>query len=217
MRKARQPGRPPLKADADLRGKMLDAALRLFSAHGIAPTSLRDIARAADVTPALLHYVFGSKPRLVETVIAERLLPVVGQMRDALQGNQGDSAALIAAFVRAAFALLDRHPWFPPLWAREVLSEGGALRELLIKRIAPMIPQQLARRFGAAQRNGEINPDLDPRLLVVSLIGLTLFPAASAPIWRSIFHAEDIDTETLRLHTIALLDRGVLMAPAAPP
>jgi len=211
-RKPRQPGRPPLKADAGLRGKMLDAALSLFSAHGIAATSLRDIARTAGVTPALLHYYFGGKPRLVDTVIAERLMPVVGQMRDALQGNDGDTAALIAAFVRAAFALLDRHPWFPPLWAREVLSEGGALRELLLKRIAPMIPQQLARQFGAAQRNGEINPDLDPRLLVVSLIGLTLFPAASAPIWRSMFRSEDIDTETLRLHTIALLDRGVLIA-----
>jgi len=59
------------------------------------------------------------------------------------------------------------------------------------------------------QRKGELNPDLDSRLLVVSLIGLTLFLAASAPIWRRVFLADDIDIDTLRRHTLALLDRGI--------
>jgi len=205
----RQPGRPRLTAEPDLRARALDTALDLFAAHGIATTSLRDIARSAGITPALLHYYFGGKPQLVETLIAERLLPVVGQMREAMQKAEGNSAALIAGFVGAAFALIERYPWFPPLWAREVLCEGGALRELLMQRIAPLIPQQLEQQFRAAQTRGELNPDLDPRLLVVSLIGLTLFTAASAPIWRGIFRADDIDNEALRRHTLALLDRGI--------
>ena len=205
----RQPGRPRLTAEPDLRARALDTALDLFAAHGIATTSLRDIARSAGITPALLHYYFGGKPQLVETLIAERLLPVVGQMREAMQKAEGNSAALIAGFVGAAFALIERYPWFPPLWAREVLCEGGALRELLMQRIAPLIPQQLEQQFRAAQTRGELNPDLDPRLLVVSLIGLTLITAASAPIWRGIFRADDIDNEALRRHTLALLDRGI--------
>ena len=192
-----------------MRGHALDAALNLFAARGIAATSLRDIARAAGVTPALLHYYFGGKPQLVDVLIAERLLPVVGQMRAAMQQASGNSAALIAGFVRAAFDLIERYPWFPPLWAREVLCEGGALRELVVQRIAPMIPQQLEQQFRTAQKRGEINADLDPRLLVVSLVGLTLFTAASAPIWRGMFRADDIDSEALRLHTLALLDRGI--------
>jgi AcrR family transcriptional regulator len=213
-RKPRQPGRPRQAAQADMRGTTLDAALKLFAARGIGATSLRDIARAAGVTPALLHYYFDSKPGLVDAVIAERLMPVVVQLRDALPAGAADSAALIAGFTRAAFALLDRHPWFPQLWVREVLCEGGALREMLVKRVAPLIPQQLARRFADAQACGELNAALDPRLLVVSLVGLTLFTAASAPIWRAVFRADDVDTETLRMHTMALLDRGALTASA---
>src|ERR1043165_8644540 len=111
--KSRQPGRPAQAANSDMRAHVLDAALKLFAARGIESTSLREIATAAGVTPALLHYYFGSKPRLVETVIGERLLPVVGQLRDALQDNADGSAALIAGFIGAAFTLLDRHPWFP--------------------------------------------------------------------------------------------------------
>jgi len=192
-----------------MRAHVLTIALDLFATRGIAATSLRAIARAAGVTPALLHYYFGDKSRLVDTIINERLLPIVGEMRDALQRSADDSAGLVAGFVSAAFALLERHAWFPPLWAREVLCEGGALREMVTTRIAPLIPQQMAQRFAAAQRRGELHADLDPRLLVVSMIGLTLFTAASAPIWRGMFRADDIDTETLRTHTLALLDHGI--------
>jgi len=83
------------------------------------------------------------------------------------------------------------------------------LRDVLLERVGPQLPVLLAQRFAQAQREGVLNPDLDPRLTVVSLIGLTLFPAASAPIWRSLFQASDIGAETLRAHTIALLDRGL--------
>jgi hypothetical protein len=95
------------------------------------------------------------------------------------------------------------------LWVREVLCEGGALREVLFTHLAPQLPQLMARRFAQAQRDGELNPGLDPRLVVVSLIGLTLFPAASAPIWRRLFDADDIDSGLLGQHAIALLDRGL--------
>jgi hypothetical protein len=44
---------------------------------------------------------------------------------------------------------------------------------------------------------------------MVSLIGLTMFPMASAPIWRQLFGADDIDFNDLRRHTLVLLDRGL--------
>ena len=48
---------------------------------------------------------------------------------------------------------------------------------------------------------------------MVSLVGLTLFPAAGAPIWRRLFDAEDLDFDAVRLHTLALLDRGLELDP----
>jgi len=210
--KLRSPGRPTRSTGRDLRARMLDAALKLFATRGIEATPLRAIARAAGVTPALLHYYFGSKPQLIDAPVAERLLPVVGELREALLRSAGDNVATIAAFVNTIFALIERHPWFPPLWAREVLCEGGALREIIVKRVAPQIPQHLEQQFRAAQKRGDLNADLDSRLLVVSLLGLTLFLAASAPLWRRIFAADDIDTEALRMHTLALLDRGITNA-----
>ena len=208
-KKARSPGRPSGTANIDVRGRLVDAALEHFASEGIKATPLRTIAKSAGVTPALLHYYFGSKPQLVEAIVAERLLPVIGEVRAAIAGDYADTSALIGGFVGAMFSAIGRHPWFPPLWAREVLSEGGALRELLVSRIASQAAPELEKRLRAAQKRGELNPDLDPRLLVVSMIGLTLFTAASAPIWRRIFKADDIDIAALQRHTLALLGRGI--------
>jgi AcrR family transcriptional regulator len=217
-RSARAPGKPkrtpgrPSGDGPDLRARLLDAAVACFARDGIAGTSLRAIASEGAVTPALLHYYFGDKAQLQQAVIAERLMPAFDEIREAAMQAGDDISGLIAGFVRGMCATVDRHPWLPPLWVREVLCEGGALRELLFTTVAPQMPQMLAARFAAAQEAGELNPDLDPRLLVTSLIGLTLFPAAGAPIWRRLFAADDIDAATMRNHAIALLDHGIGVA-----
>src|SRR3546814_11050711 len=106
--------------------------------------------------------------------------------------------ALIESFVHGIGVVVARHPWLPPLWVREVLCEGGALREVLFAEGVPGVPQLLARRFAAAQADGRLNAGLDPRLLVVSLVGLTLFPAAGAAIWRRVFGADGLGTAPAR-------------------
>ncbi|MGH8062213.1 MAG: TetR/AcrR family transcriptional regulator [Pseudoxanthomonas sp.] len=204
----RAAGRPPADSP-DLRGRLLEAALACFVRKGIAATSLRDIATEAGVTPALLHYYFGDKAQLQQEVIAQKILPVFAALREPLLQAGDDIAALIAGFVTGIGRIVAEHPWLPPLWVREVLCEGGALRDLLFDRIGPQLPQMMAKRFAEAQAQGRINPDLDPRLLMVSLVGLTLFPAAGAPIWRRLLNADDLNFDTVRLHTLSLLDRGL--------
>ena len=207
-RGARAPGRPSGEG-GDIRDRLLDAATRRFAAQGIGGTSLRDIAIEAGVTPALVHYYFGDKAQLQQAVVAERLLPVVAQMRAPVMQAGDDVASLVAGFVHGIGGVVAQHTWLPTLWVREILCEGGALREMMISQVGPMLPKMMAGRFAAAQQAGQLNPDLDPRLLMVSLIGLTMFPMASAPIWRQLFGADDIDFNDLRRHTLVLLDRGL--------
>lgn len=208
----RAPGRP--LADApDQRAVALDAALACFVRQGIAATSLRDIAREAGVTPALLHYYFGDRRQLLDAVVAERVMPAFLSVRERLAQAGDDVADIVAAFVCGVTDAIARHPWWPQLWVREVLCEGGALRDLLVQRIAPDIARLLAGRFAAAQAAGRLNADLDPRLLLPTLVGLTMFPAAGAPIWRQVFDADDLGLDDVRGHALALLDRGLELKP----
>jgi AcrR family transcriptional regulator len=203
----RRPGRPPAD-QANLRERLLDAAVECFKTTSIAATSLRSIAVAAGVTPAMVHYYFGSKERLLEAFISERILPEIATLAASVRAAGEDPRALIAAFVRGLHAAVVRRPWLPALWLREVIGEHGALREMLFKHVAERVPRLLVQRFAALQKEGAVSADLDPRLLVVSLVGLTLFPLAAQSIWRRLFDAEDIDVAALERHTLALLDHG---------
>lgn len=204
----RAPGRPAGEG-ADLRQRLLDAAVASFARQGISGCSLRAIAAEAGATPALLHYYFGGKEALMTAVIEEKLMPVMQGLRGPLQQAGDDPRALIRSFVTAAITIAHAYPWLPQLWVREVLHEGGALRGLLLERIGPLLPQAMAKRFAQAQADGRINPRIDPRLLVVSLIGQTMFMAASAPIWRQLFDAGDVRADALCDHVLALLEDGL--------
>ena len=204
----RAPGRPSGEG-ADQRQRLLDAAVGCYARDGIAGSSSRAIATAAGVTPALLHYYFGGKDALLGAVIEERLMPVMQNLREPLLQAGDDPRALIRGFVRAVIATAMAHPWLPQLWVREVLHEGGGLRRLMFDRIGPLLPRAMAQRFAQMQSQGRLNPRLDPRLLVPSLIGQTMFMTASAPIWRGVFDAGDVDADALCDHVLILLEYGL--------
>lgn len=204
----RRVGRP--RGDSpDLRERLIDAAIAQFSRVGIGATSLRAVAQAAGVTPAMLHYYFGDKQQMTTAVVTERVLPATAPLRARIEAAGDAPAELAEAFVGGMGEMVAANPWLPALWVREVLCEGGALREIVFKRAVPQLPQMLAQRFASAQANGKLDNRLDPRLMVVSLVGLTLFPAAGAPIWRKVFDADDLDPGALRKHALALLDHGM--------
>ena len=204
----RAPGRPTA-ADTVQREQLLSIATDMFAQQGIQATRLRAIAERAGVTPALLNYYFGNKERLVEAMVEERFLPLVARAAAQLQQAGDDPLALVEAFIRDMVRNVTEQPWLSQLWVREILCEGGVLRERLMHRVAPMVPLLLAQKFAAAQARGALNPGLDPRLLVVSLIGLTLLPYAAAPIWRGVFANPQIGDDALIAHTLALLKGGM--------
>jgi AcrR family transcriptional regulator len=210
----RAPGRPNLDSP-DQRLRLLDAAISCYARQGIGATSLRDVAVEAGVSPALVHYYYGDKEQLTGEVARQRLLPIFARVhRRVAAVPENDIEQTVAAFVDSMAELIVRHPWWPQLWVREVLCEGGALRDMLISGVAEPGPAHtLAERFAAAQAAGRLNADLDPRLLVASLVALTLFPAVSAPILRSLFDASGLGLEDIGRHARILLHRGLELKP----
>jgi TetR/AcrR family transcriptional regulator len=199
----------PRNAAGDQRERLLDAAAELFAQRGIAATPLAAIARSAKVTPAMLHYYFGTREQLFDALAEERLVPLTASIGAQLAKAGREPRTVIRAVVVAIFDTIAANPWLPPLWVHEVLREGGLLRERLLTRVAVTIAPPLKDFFVAAQKRGALSRDLDPRLLVVSLIGLTVFPFAAAPIWRRLFAADDITADDMLRHTLALLDHGL--------
>ncbi|WP_349677598.1 TetR/AcrR family transcriptional regulator [Flavobacterium sp. UBA4197] len=57
----------------DKQQEILSVAERLFSEHGFDGTSVRDIAKEANINVAMISYYFGSKEKLLEALIIGRI------------------------------------------------------------------------------------------------------------------------------------------------
>ncbi|MGV0792127.1 TetR/AcrR family transcriptional regulator [Mycolicibacterium sp. XJ1819] len=77
----RRPGRPP--GTSDTRERILGNARELFARNGIDKTSIRAVAAAAGVDPALVHHYFGTKTQLFAAAIQIPVDPmqIIGQLR----------------------------------------------------------------------------------------------------------------------------------------
>ena len=93
------------------REKLLDCAERLFAEHGLEGVSLRFINSEAGLSSAALHYHFGSKQALVESLL-ERQMPALMRRRrellDALDDRPGPPTTreILAALLRPQVELL---------------------------------------------------------------------------------------------------------------
>ena len=95
------------------RDRLLDCAERLFADHGVAGVSLRAINAEAGLSPAALHYHFGTKNALLEALL-DRRMPALMERRsellDAVEKGPGPptSREVMDALIRPLAELLAR-------------------------------------------------------------------------------------------------------------
>jgi TetR/AcrR family transcriptional regulator len=162
-----------------VRARLLRVAQELFAERGYAAVSVRALARAAHVSPAMIAYYFRDKAGLLDAVVEdvfERLLAQLTALADAPPGGAAER------FIRLYVDTLAREPWLPSFLVREVLGGDPARRAGFAARfparLAPVI-LPLLRREAAS---GRLRPDLDPALAVLSVIGMCAFPFLVQPV-----------------------------------
>jgi AcrR family transcriptional regulator len=207
---ARRPGRPSGTARApEQRARLLEVALELFARQGIVDTTLGAIAREAGYTPAMVHYYFKTRDQLIDVLIDERFVPLRAALAGAFRDNSGDPVAAITEFARRLVATASEYPWFPSLWVREVLSEGGLLKKRMNERFGDAQQRASLARLAKWQKEGRLNPDIEPSLLFVSLLGMTILPLAASNAWRNDPARSRITADDIARHAVALLTGGV--------
>lgn len=213
-RRPRAQGRPLASAPGASREMLLGVAAELFGHQGIAATSMTQIAARAGVTAAMVHYHFKGREALLDALVEERIQPLLDFVWGPVGGTPDDLGQALEGLVHRLLAGPGRQAWLPPLWVREVLSEGGLLRERILRRLPRDKFQAFATALAAGQARGAVNPELEPGLIIMSVMGLTLLPLATAGLWRHLPGTGNLDAEAIARHAIAMLSQG--LRPAAP-
>jgi len=207
----RRPGRPEGAAHREaVRAALLKAARELFAKRDFAAASVREIAAAARVNPAMIHYHFGDKDGLYRAMLHETIGPVLQKVQELMDHGSLQSETSIHDALEAVMTMLAREPWVARLIVREVLAEEGPFRELFIREFAAKgggrVPQLLEREIAS----GRVRKDLDPTLGALSFVSMALFPFIALPVAEKLFGIRMTDAFTRRLveHTARIFHEG---------
>jgi TetR/AcrR family transcriptional regulator len=202
-------GRPAKDAaSTDVQAELLAAARRLFAQRGFHEVSTRQIARAAGVNAAMIHYYFGDKEGLYRAMLETVFSRLVADVRTIAASSSAPSP--IVAILELYAETLVRDPWIPRLMMREVLSDGAPFREEFIERFAAPASVLVPSVMQGEQQAQRLRDDLDPRLLTLSLMGMVLFPFLAYPVASRVFSIElnDDFRDRFVAHTKALFFEG---------
>ena len=210
-------GRRVRAPDYDARELLLDAATALFAERGIANTTIAQIAAGGGVTSAMVHYWFQTRERLLDAVVEERIARAFHVVWDAVDPADHAPLAQTEGIVRRMFDVTEKMPWLPSLWLREIVNDGGLLRERAFRHIPVKKVQGFGRSVARGKARGELNAQINPLLLFNSILALVMLPQATMKIWRRLHQPASFDRANLERHVIALLFHGLSgdLAPAA--
>jgi TetR/AcrR family transcriptional regulator len=204
----RRPGRPPARTRLGARAELLSAAVELFAQQGVAATTFAMIAERAALTPAMLHYYFEDRERLLDAVVQERMAPVIARVWEPVTADT-PATVLIRGVVERLLDGIERMPWIPSTWIREVLNEGGMLRTRVLRHV----PFDKVRIVSAAiqreQAARKLSRNVDPVLIIFSVLGLVMVHCATVRFWADTFHQQAPTRTVLQRHITSLLIDGL--------
>lgn len=161
----------------DTRDRIEAAAIHLFVEKGVAETTVRDIARALEMSEGALYRHFESKEQLVWGVFQRHYLAFATELRALAESEQtarGKLAAMIRGFCRA-------HDVNPELFRFMLFVQHGQLSRLTPDMPTPVDAVRAVVTAGLA--SGEI-PAQHPELATALVFGVVLQPVQFAAYGR---------------------------------
>lgn len=188
------------------RDKILEVAQTRFAENGYAATSVRQIAEAADVNPAMIHYYFGSKEDLLRAALETALEPLAEAVKDMQQAGEVSPEAI----TRTLMGLVAAHPNLPLLVVREVMLPGGVMQAHFAKNLAPRVGGALPAILAREAEAGRVRQDLPPAIGSLALMAMALFPFIVRPMAEQVLEVDldDASLDAFAGHVSEFVRRG---------
>jgi AcrR family transcriptional regulator len=172
------------------RQRIFEAAVEEFAAHGNAGARVDRIADKARANKESIYRYFGTKDELLRRVL-DRFLDERGEQ---LLPQSQD----VDAYAAGLFRYFAAHPEFLRLSLWEGLELGAGPDASAMDHRRRHYQEKLSS-IAEQQKAGTIDPELDPRHLLITLLGIANYWHVLPQLVRVIFGTEP-DAATIRRH-----------------
>ncbi len=148
--------------------RIREAAIREFSAQGFAGARVDRIAKAAGVNIRMIYYFFGSKDALLKDVVSD-----IFRHRQAAIPTRYDTPEEV--LIRYFESFSDEPEAVRLLVWEALQTPSDAASELSNFEDRRGAIKQRVDGIKSLQKKGLINPDLDPKLLYLAFVALSIY------------------------------------------
>ena len=134
--------RRPTRIQARNRAAILDAALQVFSAHGLRGATVDQIAAAAGLSKPNLLYYYPSKEAIHEALLARLLDTWLDPLR--AMDPDGDPLEEILAYVRRKLEMSRDYPRESRLFANEIVQGAPRIHGFLSSDLKALVDEKAA-------------------------------------------------------------------------
>src|ERR1700686_4316959 len=159
--------------------RIVATAEEIFAEQGLAGARMDEIARAAKVNKALLYYYFRSKEELYRFVL-ETLLSQLRAGVGAKGAGPVSPSKRLAGVIDNFFDFVQRHPNYPRLVQRVMMSRGSNL-EWIVSEFYRPLHGRLVDLIEEGISTGEFRR-VDTRNTALTVVSIMVFYFAAAPV-----------------------------------
>jgi TetR/AcrR family transcriptional regulator len=186
-------------AEADKsRTRILHAAIREFSEHGLAGARTSTIASAAQVNKALLYYYFRDKESLYGAAL-EAVAIQVAESALAVLDMKCSAGERFLRFVLQHFDRILSQQGFQALMQQEMVryrdGQSSAMNILAKKAFEPIF-RRADQIVQEGMRSGELCR-VDPMQMMYAALGANVFYFLSAPMVRLVMPVDPLDSSSI--------------------
>lgn len=162
---------------------ILQAARKVFIEKGRQGARMQEIADEAGINKALLHYYFRNKQRLFEAVFIEAFDKFLPRIYKEIESDK-NFFEIMQSFISEYIDLIIENPYIPGFVLHELSQNPANIAGILGTHVTRL--NLLEQKIQQEINTGNIRT-MDPRQIIVNLIGLCIFPFVARPIIQRVF------------------------------
>lgn len=167
------------KADKDTELRIFEAARKIFHAKGLDGARMQEIADEAGINKAMLHYYFRSKDKLFGSIFEEDFREFFKRLAELISADL-PLLEKIEFFVENYLELILQNSYIPAFILSEIHHNPERIKNIFLEK-GIKAEQIFMDDIKTAISLGIIRP-IDPKQLIVNIIGLCIFPIVAKPI-----------------------------------
>jgi TetR/AcrR family transcriptional regulator, fatty acid metabolism regulator protein len=153
----------------DKRGRILDAAIKMFAERGFHTATVAEIARAAGVADGTIYLYFKSKEDLLLRLFDEKMTELLAEAKDELS-REKSAPDKLRRFIQLHLLLVERNPDLASVLIVELRQSAQFLKAADRAKLAAYV-DLIAEVVRAGQESGELSQAISPATVKRAVFG----------------------------------------------